>query len=255
MHRLRQTVVAVAALLTAAVALSALTAGATAAQPTQIDSCTTINESGEHELDPAFEVGNFTEAVDANATDDNEIADEVEANGTADDTEANETGVNDADTDQTDAPGACILITASDVVLEGNDVVLDGDNVTAADLPDANGIDQNVTDSNGTEGNDAETNENVTDENGAAVDATVANESELTGIEVRPGPGEDEITNVTIRNVTVQNWHIGVSLQNVSGTNLENAVFTNNTVPGIHLENATDTTVESEQTQTSEVEE
>lgn len=262
MLRTRQTVVVFAVLLTATIALSALMAGAAAAQPTQVDSCTTINESGEYELDAAFEVGNVTAVDDVNETAANETNGDVTVgNETADETAANETGVNGVAANETDAPTACLLITASDVVLEGNDVVLDGDNVTAADLAQANVTVENVTDANGADANvtaangAAENNENSTNGNDTAVSDDVVNETALTGIDVRPGAGEQQVTNVTIRNVTVQNWYMGVSIQNASGVTLQNVDVRNNTMPGLHLEDATDTTVEAGERTTPEDEE
>lgn len=222
MDRIRSTAVAVAVLVTTAIAVPAVAGIATAQQDQQIDECTTINESETYELNGSIggvnESGNATnETVDTASAADNETGPDGEADDTG---PAMETGVIEDDVNAS----ACLVVEASDVTVDGNGNTLDGSNTSQLNL--SNGDSVNATN--------------------ASVDGNVSaedNESVVNGIVVRPASGEESISNVTITNVTVQNWYIGVYVQNATGVTLDNVTFANNTVPGFRLVNATDLTV------------
>lgn len=266
MHRSKLVALAATALFATAVLAPALT-GAAAAQTTQVDSCVTIDESGVYELDANFSVGQSTAAGGGPGANDTAGANGTAmtaADGTAFDgtpsPAADETPVpGNASTAQTpgdDASaanrsvagaGACILITASDVVLEGNGAVLDGRNATGANET-ANATTSPAADE--AAGDDATatpaTTESALPDGNAtpAANATAHNSSSLVGIAVRPGPGERNVSNVTVRNVTVRNWYAGVSLRNVSGANLDDVRLRNNTVSGVRFGPLPNATVE-----------
>jgi len=217
MHRARPTVVAVALLLTTAVAAPALT-GVVAAQNQgqQISECTTVNESGTYELNGSIGVNESADAT--NGTDDaaaNETAADEESNDTA---LPAETGVVEDDANAS----ACLAVEASDVTLDGNGYTVDGSNASAL----------NVT-GNGTNASD-----------GANASAE-GDESVVNGIVVRPPAENGTVSNVTISNVTVQHWYVGVYIQDAQDVTLDNVTFANNTVPGFRLDNATGLSIQN----------
>jgi hypothetical protein len=225
MNRVRSAAVAVAVLLTTAIAAPAVAGVAVAQeQPAEnrtIDECTTIEESGVYELN-----GSIGTNESANATNETAEASEVPAennatDGTANDTDAAmETGVVEDDVNAS----ACIAVEASDVTFDGSGYTLDGSNVSALNLSDGDAANETA--------------------------ESDANESVVNGIVVRPASGDETVSNVTITNVTVQHWYVGVYVQNTTNLTLDNVTFADNTVPGFRLVNATDVTI-SEVNQTS----
>ncbi len=218
MELTRPAVVAVAVFLATAVAVPALFAGSVGAQQAQtVDSCTTISESGTYELNGSVGVAN---ASAANATADAENATGTEPPGAgADGVNESEALANDTAVDAEDVP-SCVVVEADDVVFDGNGFVLDGGNVSALNLS-ADEAAANAT--------------NVSADEPAAVN----------GITVRPANGTDTVSNVTIRDVTVRNWYVGVSLQNATDVTLANVTYENNTVPGFRVDNTTNLQIQS----------
>lgn len=220
MDRIRSTAVAVAVLVTTAIATPAVAGVAVAQQDQQTDECTTINESGTYELNASIGETNASANATLNATN--------ESLGT-DGATANESGL-EAETNDSTAPvetgnltddvnaSACIVIEASDVTFDGNGHTLNGANPGQLNLSGDDSVD-------------------VTN---ASADA---NETVVNGIVVRPATGNESVSNVTITNVTVENWYVGVYIQNASGVTLDNVTFANNTVPGFRLVNSTDLTI------------
>lgn len=199
----------VRAVVVACLTLVALSVGppTVAAQATAVDDCTTIDESGAYELNESIQVenesalrGDAPDAENASAGDDPATANQ----STPTDSPANVSGPAASD--------ACIVISADDVVLRGNDNVLSG----PVD-PTAN-----------------ETVERVT-ETAGPVDGTNASSdvTRVAGVAVRPGPGADEVSNVTIRNLTVEHWYVGVTVTNATNVSLRNLSMANNTVAGV----------------------
>lgn len=227
MDRVKPVVIAVAVLVTTAIAAPAVAGVATAQeQPQQIDECTTINESGAYGLNGSIGSANAS-ANGTNATADAEAATE---NDTASSETSNnvslqmETGVVEDDANAS----ACLAVEASDVTVDGNNYTLDGSNASALNIS----------------ANESADGTNVSVGDGASADA---NESLVNGIVIRPADGEDTVSNVTIRNVTVQNWYVGVYVQDAQGVTLENVTMQNNTVPGFRLDNSTGLSVQNVQ--------
>jgi len=225
MHRAKSTAVAVAVLLTIAIAAPAL-AGTVAAQDQgqQIGECTTINESGTYELNGSIGVNDSANATaDGDGTAANETATGDESNDTALPTE---TGVVEDDA------SACLAVEASDVTLDGNGYTVDGSDASALNLTGA----ETVNATNESAG------ANVSDSTNASIDG---NESVVNGIVVRPGTENATVSNVTISNVTVQHWYVGVYIQDARNVTLDNVTIANNTVPGFRLDNSTGLSIQN----------
>ncbi|SFR89999.1 Right handed beta helix region [Halomicrobium zhouii] len=227
MDRTRSTVVAVAVLLTTAIAAPALV-GTVAAQGQgqQIGECTTIDESGTYELNGSIGVN---DSANASAVSDDGSTDVVATSGDSNETSLpNETGVVAADANTS----ACLAVEASDVTLDGNGYTVDGSDASALNLT-----------GNGT-ANATNVSDNATVSDGANASADV-NESVVNGIVVRPGTENGTVSNVTISNVTVQHWYVGVYVQDAQDVTLDNVTLANNTVPGFRLDNSTGLSIQN----------
>ncbi|MCU4800407.1 right-handed parallel beta-helix repeat-containing protein [Halobacteria archaeon HArc-gm2] len=221
MHRAKSTVVAVAVLLTTAIAAPALV-GTVAAQEQgqQIGECTTINESGTYELNRSIGVN---DSANEAAVSDDGSTDVVATSGDSNETALPaETGVVAADANAS----ACIAVEASDVTLDGNGYTVDGSDASALNLSGAETVDA----------------VNASDGANASADT---NESVVNGVVVRPETENGTVSNVTISNVTVQHWYVGVYVQNADGVTLRNVTMANNTVPGFRLDNSTGLSIQN----------
>ncbi|MEA5388600.1 hypothetical protein VB779_17260 [Haloarculaceae archaeon H-GB11] len=179
-----------------------------AAEPTTVDSCTTINESGQYVLDGSL----------ANVTA-NQSSGLVTEGG---------------------AVQGCVVVNASDVVLDGDGVVVDGTmsseprNLTLQ--PAATVSAENETNATATPAAETVTplGENVTAENVTA--------DETVGIVVHDPNGT--VSNVTVRDVGVSDWYWGVAVVDADNVTVA-SVTAERTAVGVELVNVTNATLEN----------
>lgn len=201
------------------------------ANESALEDCAVVTESGTYELADdvtnatanvtaanetnASDGVNVTGAADADATDDAETDDAA----TPDADDANETAAGDETaanvtnefTLENDSAVACVAIRADDVTFEGNGFDVDG--TVAADGDDAN------------ETADAANDTGNATRVGVAVVAAEENES---------------VRNVSIRNVTVTDWDVGVYVENPRNVTFHNLSALDNREGAIRVVNETD---------------
>lgn len=186
MHR-RAIAVAVVSLV-ATTALAGPASAAQAGQTDPVESCTVVTESGTYQLGDGLAnvstadvenatVGNVTGAnvTDGNATAANATGDAL-AGANASNASATAANASNRFTVGDQTALGCLVVRADDVVLEG-----DGLEVTGPVGP------------------------NVTAEN-----ATAADRPTLVGVAVLPGTANDTVENVSIRNLSVAGFDVGV---------------------------------------------